>query len=1279
MPSAKIDGDLKVQRLISLTPGTGIIGALKADSSVTTLLTYDLVQGNVNHLAPAGSAVGGGTRLHTFDRPLSVTGDVTLASGAFVAGRSVTTDRVLQGYVTGDTASRLIIDAAGKISVGPGNAALDTFLQRLSAGTWQLQNAVVVGTDPGGTASLRVGGDATISGSTFQQGVQYGRTHSSTRWSQSLAAYSSDVPSVAGAIVIKTSIPSTTNRMTTVRISTYVYANPTRRGDIIVSFYRYGTGSQFINAGFSNVTAYRPTVRLAISPDGFVVIILDDVATQHSYLKVQVDDVMLGYTAVTDSYLANWSIAKVTDLTDYTELTSNLPDSSQLGNMIVDANGVPQPTSTGVLDLGVAARRWATIYGTALSLTGNATVSGSVIVGTDPGGTNLLRVGGAARVSGSLDVGNLHGLTIAGEAGQFGGNQSAGLVSLSIFNQSNTAQSAAGLQLIFRNGSGTSLVGTELSFAVTSGGVGAETGDMKLKVVHLGALNTRLLVNATNVILYASNGTTSNMTITEAGAVTFRNTVSGITTLTATTLAGTTLTVSGAGTHQIGGQTNGNNVLSVGPTAAANAPTAQRESSLYINVPSNASFLGAAWTRYRRNLINTWSTGIDSTTSSGAKSSADDYTWYNGSAYVAALSQAGQLALSGGLIVGTDPGSTALLRVGGSVAATGLYGASAAVLGAKKADNTLVNLLKYDETLDQVLFVRSFGGWYHTQAPNDGTTDARPQLAADVTALAARGVLALPPGTYRVNSALTISVPLTWLPGAMLKPAAGITITITAPVQGPATKWIDTSLGGKVVFTPRSGVQLNPRWWGAVGDFSHDTNTGTDDSAAFQAMMSATSGNVSHGWYFDLGVGSYLLTAGFVAAVHKAFITGRGAHATQFVFNPAADGAVCITMNKGASAELFEGGVRGVGFHGFPGNTRQKIALELVDTSDVHVDDIKVHNSWTSTGRTAAAPSIGLRFKGREALRTRNVSIAADRPVHLTSNPNHAYDVDVVSFHDTYLLIGEATESAILIDSGTYVQNLVFTGSSICTGGKDGVLFNNTAGQSVASRSILIENLRHESTVSPGGSLVRIVHDASMGLSVVLRNLQPSFDQNIYLRGCNNVALEHFTFSGVTGKTPIDIANCDYVSFKNVSVQAGNTVTIGADMRLVYAVGERSSLAHEPEALYVKTATLAHTRFSGNSPDLVAATAGIEIENTSGRRFLIVSGVSGVGNDGFTIYDITNGRKLCWFDNFDTFHTRGIWVEIEGVGGSFIAKSPDGTRYKLSPPNGGGAATWVLA
>lgn len=38
----------------------------------------------------------------------------------------------------------------------------------------------------------------------------------------------------------------------------------------------------------------------------------------------------------------------------------------------------------------------------------------------------------------------------------------------------------------------------------------------------------------------------------------------------------------------------------------------------------------------------------------------------------------------------------------------------------------------------------------------------------------------------------------------------------------------------------------------------------------------------------------------------------------------------------------------------------------------------------------------------------------------------------------------------------------------------------------------------------------------------------------------------------------------------------------------------------------------------------------------------------------------------------------GFWESLT-LSGGMVARSPDGTRYKLTPPNGGGAATWVAA
>lgn len=389
--------------------------------------------------------------------------------------------------------------------------------------------------------------------------------------------------------------------------------------------------------------------------------------------------------------------------------------------------------------------------------------------------------------------------------------------------------------------------------------------------------------------------------------------------------------------------------------------------------------------------------------------------------------------------------------------------------------------------------------------------------------------------------------------------------------SGAVQRWDGTAwlnIGGADAFV------FDPRRYGAKGDWNQTSQTGTDDTAAFQAMAAAINalGTAWNGHRIEIPAGQYYLTQGITISSHFVTVTGAGQWATRLVFAPTSDGAACLTFNKGAGAEMFGGAVRGIAFTAPTGHAKQKIAIDAVDTSELHLDDVTVHNTWTTAGRTATAPSIGFRFKGREALHTRNLTIAADRPMHVVANPNHAYDFDVVSMTNTYFLIQEATESALLIDSGTYVQNFVFSGSNIFTGGKHGIYFANAGGASTANRSILIENLRQEVTGTTGGYLINIDHNSSAALGVTIRNVQPAFTQSIKLRGINQVTLDTITYSGSTGDTPLDINDCDYVAGRNVYIQSGNSVNFGTLVK-AYAVGETTTVAHEPDFLYVKATT----------------------------------------------------------------------------------------------------------
>ena len=63
---------------------------------------------------------------------------------------------------------------------------------------------------------------------------------------------------------------------------------------------------------------------------------------------------------------------------------------------------------------------------------------------------------------------------------------------------------------------------------------------------------------------------------------------------------------------------------------------------------------------------------------------------------------------------------------------------------------------------------------YTDSAVSDGSTDARAAiLAADAV-----GPVILPPGTYAIASNMTLTNKITFDPGAKLKPANGITVTL---------------------------------------------------------------------------------------------------------------------------------------------------------------------------------------------------------------------------------------------------------------------------------------------------------------------------------------------------------------------------------------------------------------------------------------------------------------------------------------------------------------------
>lgn len=120
-------------------------------------------------------------------------------------------------------------------------------------------------------------------------------------------------------------------------------------------------------------------------------------------------------------------------------------------------------------------------------------------------------------------------------------------------------------------------------------------------------------------------------------------------------------------------------------------------------------------------------------------------------------------------------------------------------------------------------------------AVGDGITD-------DSTAMFdsnAAGDFVIPSGTYLINSDITIDSGVTFSKGAKLKPASGVTITISGAIT--ASVWnhcFDVSSGGAIQFEIGIGQQAFPPWFGAVSDDESGTIP-ADNVTAIDACIKA--------------------------------------------------------------------------------------------------------------------------------------------------------------------------------------------------------------------------------------------------------------------------------------------------------------------------------------------------------------------------------------------------------------------------------------------------------
>lgn len=162
--------------------------------------------------------------------------------------------------------------------------------------------------------------------------------------------------------------------------------------------------------------------------------------------------------------------------------------------------------------------------------------------------------------------------------------------------------------------------------------------------------------------------------------------------------------------------------------------------------------------------------------------------------------------------------------------------------------------------------------WYG--AVGDGTTNDRAAIVSAGTA----GYLIFPKGSFAVASNLTITGNCVFQPGAILKPGAGVTITITGNVNAGAYQIVDISAGGHVSMVSSKTEVGYPEWWAVTGgDVAFSAGNATTNKSLIDEMI--TYGPYEIAWTKP---GFYSTTGHVMSVSHK--FTGLGKSSTNGIY-----------------------------------------------------------------------------------------------------------------------------------------------------------------------------------------------------------------------------------------------------------------------------------------------------------------------------------------------------------------------------------------------------------
>ncbi len=220
-----------------------------------------------------------------------------------------------------------------------------------------------------------------------------------------------------------------------------------------------------------------------------------------------------------------------------------------------------------------------------------------------------------------------------------------------------------------------------------------------------------------------------------------------------------------------------------------------------------------------------------------------------------------------------------------------------------------------------------------------------------------------------------------------------------------------------------------------------------------------------------------------------------------------------------------------------------KSAIRLIAVEEFKLRDVAIWGSGSGGAWSGGSPSVGLDIHGHEFATMSDVSINADEPISVGTNPvTYAagkWDISHFHFSDLYLVAGNYP--CISFGDPINLLQVTFDGLQAWVGGTHGLYWNDATASSAAN-GLVLSNVRSEQGKSSSGYTVYLNSTGPEIQNVIITAMHADPSRNgLYLRNAFWGTVQNFTYGGLHVALDADPSNA-HLLIHNSFFQRGSSV-----------------------------------------------------------------------------------------------------------------------------------------